>query len=122
ILTTMAELCPRAGRAEDAASHLRESLLIAVRAGGQMDVLNGLDWCGHLCATTGRPAEAVTLWSAHCALSRHLGFTDPATQISPRREPADQARQVLGDTQARAAEDRGTAMSTTTAAEFALTH
>ena len=28
----------------------------------------GLDCCGYLCAATGRPAEAVTVWAARAAL------------------------------------------------------
>jgi len=28
-----------------------------------------LDYCGYLCAATGRPAEAVTMWAAHAALT-----------------------------------------------------
>ena len=31
--------------------------------------LAGLDCCGHLCAATGRPAEAITAWAAASALS-----------------------------------------------------
>ena len=29
----------------------------------------GLDCCGHLCAATRRPAEAITAWAAAAALS-----------------------------------------------------
>ena len=62
----MALLDLRAGRAEDAAAHLREALQLALRTGTWFAVY--LDCCGHLCAATGRQAEAVTLWAAYAAL------------------------------------------------------
>ena len=60
----MATLDLQAGRIEDAAAHLREALQIAARTGGRVELLNGLDCCGYLCAATGRSAEAVTVWAA----------------------------------------------------------
>ena len=65
-----------AGRVEDAAAHLREALQIAMRTGGWPSCINGLDCCGYLCAATGRPAEAVTVWAAFAALARAGGFAD----------------------------------------------
>ena len=50
---------------------------IAAQTGGQIQVLNCLDRAGHLCAATGRHAEAVTVWAAYAALLRHGGFTEP---------------------------------------------
>jgi DNA-binding NarL/FixJ family response regulator len=50
---------------------------------------------------------------------RHEGFTDVA-YARRRREPLREAQQVLGPTRTRAAEERGAAMSLTTAAEYAL--
>ena len=66
LLARMALLDLRAGRAEDAAAHLREALQLALRTGFWFAVY--LDCCGHLCAATGRQAEAVTLWAAYAAL------------------------------------------------------
>ena len=64
----MAGLDLRAGRADDAAAQLREALQLALRTGAMH--WRYLDACGHLCAATGRPAEAVTIWAAQAARSR----------------------------------------------------
>jgi DNA-binding CsgD family transcriptional regulator len=76
-----------------------------------------LDYCGHLCAATGRPAEAVTAWAAQAALLPHLDWPGVARN---REEPLRAARLALGPEQARAAEERGAAMSAAAAAEYAL--
>jgi DNA-binding CsgD family transcriptional regulator len=119
-LMQMAILDVQAGRAGDAAAHLREGLQIALRAGARMDLVSGLDCCGHLCAASGRPADAVTVWAAVTALLRHDGLTDMSADARRRHEPLLEARQALGPARTRAAEDRGTAMSMATAAEYAL--
>ena len=107
------------GRLEDAAEHLRELLQLAPRT-GRLDVFNGLECCGHLCAATGRSAEAITMWAAYSALLRRHGLIDLARDIRRRDKPLRAARQALGEAQTRAAEDRGAAMSLATAAEYAL--
>jgi predicted ATPase/DNA-binding CsgD family transcriptional regulator len=120
MLTLMANLDQRAGRYEDAAKHLREAVQITVRTGGWFELGNILDFCAHLCAATGRYAEAVTLWATPNALSA----TEPSFEAAPwarrTREALRRARQVLGADQARAAEERGAAMSVATAAEYVL--
>jgi len=123
LLPRIVDLDLRAGRTGDAAAHLREGLDIAMRTGSWFDwfdLLWGLSQCGSLCAATGRATEAVTLWAACAALERHQGVTDPSWFKPRREELLRQARQALGPGRARAAEDRGTAMSITTAAEYAL--
>jgi predicted ATPase/DNA-binding CsgD family transcriptional regulator len=110
----------RTGRTGDAAAHLRESLQIATRAGLRPLLHTALDGCGHLCATTGRPAEAVTAWAAMSALAgpwppRHGGL-NPARRDALQR----QSRELLGPARTRAAEERGAAMSLATATEYAL--
>jgi predicted ATPase/DNA-binding CsgD family transcriptional regulator len=122
LLPYMADLDVRAGRTHDAARHLREALQVSLRTGDQWEVGNVLDTCGYLCATTGRHAEAVTLLAALEALSRseHVGFPETAPWVRRRREVLREARQVLGPDRARAAEDRGAAMSAATAAEYVL--
>jgi predicted ATPase/DNA-binding CsgD family transcriptional regulator len=110
----------QAGRTSDAAAHLHEAIEIGVRADTPADLLGAMDWCGHLCARTGRPAEAVTMWTAYGAVWRQAGMTDPDADVRRREEPLRQARQALGDARARAAEERGAAMSRDTAAEYAL--
>jgi len=76
-----------------------------------------LDVCGHLCAATGRPAEAVTAWAASIALNPHMDWPVVARR---REEPLRAARRALGPGRARAAEQRGAAMSRAAAAEYAL--
>jgi len=121
LLNRMAALHLRAGRAQDAAHYLRESLQIAGHTGDPADVFNGLDWCGYLCAATDRAAEAVTVWAARAALSRQHRNTRPPALARRRDEPLARARRALGEARAQAAEDRGAAMSLATAAEYALT-
>jgi predicted ATPase/DNA-binding CsgD family transcriptional regulator len=114
LLNQMALLDLRAGRTGDAAAHLREAIQLALRTGGWNPWY--VDYCGHLCAATGRPAEAVTMWAAHAALS-HVDWPGDARR---RGEPLRAARQALGPARARAAEQRGAAMSRAAATEYAL--
>jgi DNA-binding CsgD family transcriptional regulator len=109
-----------AGRVEDAAAHLREGLQIALRTGGWGDLLGCLDCCGYLCAATGRPAEAVTIWAAWAALFRQGGYADWPADVRRQEEPLRAAREALGPARACAAEERGAAMSLATVAEYAL--
>jgi len=119
-LTQMVRLDLRAGRIEDAREHLRQSLQVATRSGGRVAVFNALDWCGYLCAATGRHAEAITVWAARIALRPQTAFPEPPIVARRRQEPLRRAREALGEDRARAAEDRGTAMSLATATEYAL--
>jgi predicted ATPase/DNA-binding CsgD family transcriptional regulator len=120
LLTRMAFLDLQAGRLEDAAAHLQEASQIGVRTGNRAELFAGLESCGHLCASTGRPAEAITAWAAADAISRREGFQESPEEARRWEEPLRQARHALGDTRARAAEERGAAMSPETAAEYAL--
>jgi len=120
LLGHLADLDVQAGRPVDAAAHLREVLQIAVRTGAWLDVLDDLDYCGFLCAATGRHAEAITVWAAYAALLRARGHADPPGFAGRRRGPLREARRTLSAVRARRAEDRGAAMSLSTAAEYAL--
>jgi predicted ATPase/DNA-binding CsgD family transcriptional regulator len=121
LLPWMVILGLHAGRTQDAAAHLREGLQISLRTGGRYDLLNCLDGCGYLCAETGRPAEALTIWAAFAVLLGYGGGADHAPALVRRRaEPLRAARRALGPDRARAAEDRGAAMNLATAAEYAL--
>ena len=91
-----------------------------MRTGSWFELPNSLYQCGDLCAATGRAAEALTLWAACAAVDRHEGLTDPRWSETRREEQLREARQALGPDRARAAEERGAAMSLTTAAEYAL--
>jgi predicted ATPase/DNA-binding CsgD family transcriptional regulator/tetratricopeptide (TPR) repeat protein len=119
-LVDLADLDLRAGRLDDAAAHLRESIQVAARTGDRIDVFNALDWCGYLCAATGRHAEAVTVWAARTALWRHTMPPEPPMIAHRRHESLLAARQALGEDRAQAAEDRGAAMSQVTAGEYGL--
>jgi non-specific serine/threonine protein kinase len=120
LLPRIVELDLRAGRTGDAAAHLREGLRLAVRTGSWFELQLGLFQCGDLCAATGRVAEALTLWAAYAGVDRHGGPTDLPWLETRREEQLRQARQALGPERARAAEERGAAMSLATAAEYAL--
>jgi predicted ATPase/DNA-binding CsgD family transcriptional regulator/transcriptional regulator with XRE-family HTH domain len=120
LLPRMVDLDLRAGRVEDAAAHLREGLHVAVRTGNWFELLTGLSQCGDLCAATGRAAEALTLWAACVAVDQREGPTYPPWFVPRWEEQQREARQALGPDRARAAEDRGAAMSLATAAEYAL--
>ncbi len=120
LLPKMAVLDVRAGRVQDAAAHLGQGLQLALRAGGGVGLLDGLESCGYLCAAANRWAEAVTVWAAFAALLQDEGFRDVPADARRRQEPLREARQALAPAQARAAEERGAAMSLATAAEYAL--
>jgi DNA-binding CsgD family transcriptional regulator len=113
LLPAMVLLDVFAGRFEHAVAHLREGLQIAMRTGGWFELNHYLDGCGYLCAETGRPAEALTMWTASAAL---LGPAD----LRLRDLPVRAARRALGADRSRAAEDRGAAMSLAAAAEYAV--
>ena len=115
LLPRMMLLDLRAGHVQDAAAHLREAVQLAVRAGTR--VPGYLDYCGHLCAATGRYAEAVTAWAAYAAL---LPTRDWPGDARHRQDPLGAARQALGPARARAAEERGAAMNQVTATEYAV--
>jgi DNA-binding CsgD family transcriptional regulator len=110
----------RAGRIGDASAHLRELLQIAVQTGLQPVVLIGLDCCGHLCAATRRPAEAITMWAAASALGGPWPIPYRNRNPAEREKLQRDAREQLGPAGTRAAAARGAAMNLATAAEYAL--
>jgi DNA-binding CsgD family transcriptional regulator len=121
LLTVMADLDLRAGRAADAAERLREAVRLMLSSGEWFMMVAVLERCGQLCAATGRPADAVTAWAAMETLAQHGGLQNPDN--SDVRRPQDawhSAGRMLGPDRARAAEERGKAMSLATAAEYAL--
>jgi hypothetical protein len=80
-LMQMAILDLPTGCVEDAVANLREGFQIALRAGARMYLVNGLDCCGHLRAASGRPADAVTVWTVFTALLQRDGLMD--TRLAP---------------------------------------
>jgi DNA-binding CsgD family transcriptional regulator len=120
LLRIMAELDLQAGRTGDAAAHLREAAQLSLQTGAWLMTLNVLKDCGHLCAATGRFADAVTVWAAWGTFNQQ-GELAPSDADMRRHEDAQRhAREALGPDRARAAEQRGAAMSMATAAEYAL--
>jgi predicted ATPase/DNA-binding CsgD family transcriptional regulator len=119
-LRNRAVLDLRAGLVEGAAAHLHEQLAIAAQAGLLAGLLTGLDGCGYLCAATGRQAEAVTVWAAMSALANPFGLPLESRYPGNRDEILQNAAALLGPDKARGAQERGSAMSLTTATEYAL--
>jgi DNA-binding CsgD family transcriptional regulator len=120
LLPMAALLDVQTGRLEDVAARLRDGLQLAMRIGSRAELINNLDCCGHLCAATGRHAEAVTVWAALGTLLRHEGLKDWPADAYRRQDPLRQAEQALGPARAQAATERGAAMSLDTAADYAL--
>jgi DNA-binding CsgD family transcriptional regulator len=119
LLPIMADLDLRGSRADDAAAHLHEATGVALQTGLWMMMLNVMEGCGYLCAATGRFADAITVWAAQDRLAQQGGFASEDADVR-RGDALHEARQALGPDQVRAAEERGTAMSPATAAEYAL--
>jgi predicted ATPase/DNA-binding CsgD family transcriptional regulator len=121
LLPMMADLDMRAGRTSDAAARVHETTQIMLSSGEWFTIANILDRCGHLCAATGRPADAITAWAAGETLARQGGLWYPDDSDARRRQEAWHASgRLLGPDRTRAAEQRGQAMSPATAAEYAL--
>jgi hypothetical protein len=120
LLPVMVILDLEAGRIQDAAVHLRELFQLALRTGVTDTVCDSLDCCGHLCGATGRFAEALTAWAAMLALRRHDEVPNLPLRARRRDKPLRRVRRALGPARARAAEERGAAMSLPAAAEYAL--
>jgi hypothetical protein len=114
----MAELELQAGQVTEATAHLRESLGLAPQS-GNVHLIYCLDVSGYLCTQTGRWAEALSLWAARDACLHRTGQPDLPQDAARREEPIGRARRALGPQGARAAEDRGAAMTLATALDFA---
>ena len=109
----------RAGQIADAGAHLRESIALAEKSGDRLRLIDNLDDCAHICAATGRWAEAVTLCSAYIAHNAAIGVPDLPQEAKLRGELLRQAAHALGPDRTRAAQERGAAMTLDTAADFA---
>jgi len=120
LLASMADLDLRAGRVEAAAARLREEVQIDLRAGLWFDLFNAASICGQLCVATGRYAEAITVWAPLTSHARQEAGADTFAFERRRAASLAKARQVLGADQARAAHERGAAMSLAAIAEYAL--
>jgi predicted ATPase/class 3 adenylate cyclase/DNA-binding CsgD family transcriptional regulator len=121
-LHSMARLDVLAGRPAEASAHLREAIELFPRTGASLLLIHCLDVCGNLCAATRRWREAITVWAACGAVKRvtRMSLGEPAGGGEQREESLRKARQALGKAQARAAQERGAAMTAAAAAEYAL--
>ena len=120
-LVVLARLDVLAGRPAEAGAHLREALQLVPHSSASVLLLNCLELCGHLCTTARRWREAITVWAAFEATTQAAGMRpgDVADEAQ-RREALLRARKALGPALARAAEERGSAMTPAAAAEYAL--
>jgi len=88
-------------------------------------LINCLDLCVDLCAATQRWGEAITVWAAWAAVRRAAwihgdGQADALAGEEEFQKPLREAREALGPTLARAAEERGAAMTPAAAGEYVL--
>jgi predicted ATPase/DNA-binding CsgD family transcriptional regulator len=118
-LALLATLELQAGHTATAAQHIRDALEAAWRIDSRYRVFESIDLCGHLCAQVGRYAEAVTLWEAHATHWREFLLADLPLEQARRQALLRQAQQALGPGKARAAAERGAAMSLGTVVEYA---
>ena len=107
----MAELDRQTGHIDDTSAHLRESIGLAAQTGDRLRLTDCLNTCGHLCAATGRWAEASTIWAAYITQSAAIGVPDLPQDAHRRQEPLRKAAQALGPAQVQAAEERGAEMT-----------
>jgi len=121
-LASLALLDVRAGRLDAARAHLREAFELHSQTTASLLLLNCLDTCGELCATSRRWEETITLWAACDALGQaaRTHWWELSATVARRKKPLQTARQALGPGQAHAADARGAAMTAATAAEYAL--
>ncbi|HEX7267664.1 MAG TPA: LuxR C-terminal-related transcriptional regulator, partial [Streptosporangiaceae bacterium] len=124
-LLTMAQLDFFAGRLAEARAHVREVIELFTQTGASLLLINCLELCVDLCAATRRWREAITVWAAFAAVRRatwkqgESQVDDPAGE-EELPEPLQKAREVLGPTLAREAEERGAAMTPAAATEYVL--
>jgi len=114
-----------AGRLPEARAHVREVIELYGQTGASLLLINCLELCVGLCAAARRWREAITVWAAFAAVRRATWVQGESQADDPPgedefREPLDKAREALGPTLARAAEERGAAMTPAAAAGYVL--
>jgi predicted ATPase/DNA-binding CsgD family transcriptional regulator len=109
----------QAGDFDHAGPPIRESLRLSMRSGDRLRLLDCLDDCARLCAATGRPAEALTLWAARRSLGEAALMPELTQAAHLRDTRLREVRALLGPKAAEAAEQRGDRMSLGAAAELA---
>ena len=119
LLVLHARLGRLAGDPAGAGAHLAEAARLAARIGDRVELGNCVDEAGYQCAAAGRWAEAITLWAAYAASLRQDGLAEVPHEADRRKEPMRRALAALEPAKARAAEQRGAAMTLNTIAELA---
>jgi DNA-binding CsgD family transcriptional regulator len=117
-LVYLGDLELREGNLAGAVRCLRRATELTIEVGWYERLSRCMDLWAHVLVAQGRPAEAVTIWTAR----QEAGwpFIDQPLHEKRRREPLDQAVAALRPARAEAARERGAAMTPVTAAEFAL--
>jgi DNA-binding CsgD family transcriptional regulator/tetratricopeptide (TPR) repeat protein len=120
-LVVMARLDLLTGRPTEARAHLRQALELFPQTSATVFLLNCLMACGYLCAAARRWPEAITVWAAYEATMQAAKLNPGEADEAQRREDLlREPRKALGPALARAAEERGAAMTPAAAADFAL--
>jgi non-specific serine/threonine protein kinase len=120
LLEIMADLERRAGNPATAGVHLREALGVASMIGLSLGQASLIEQGGYLCATTGRWADAVTLWAALAADWKRRGRPAGPLNEDQRARSMLRIERALGPGELRAAEERGAAMPFSAAVELAI--
>ena len=118
LLPHMAVLDLHAGRTEDAAAHLAKGSRSRLRTGGPGTCSTAWTAAGTCAPRPGASPRPSPSGPHRTALHQQRRTECPPTRAAD--EPLREARQALGPARARAAEERGAAMSLATAAEYAL--
>jgi DNA-binding CsgD family transcriptional regulator len=119
-VSNLAELEMLAGRLPEAWAQLTRASRLALLTGSDLRLRNCL-WVGReLCAVTGRWAEVATFETAKATHSRRHDVTVRPAEVQRSQALLRQAADVLGTEMARAAEQRGAAMTLETAVELLL--
>jgi DNA-binding CsgD family transcriptional regulator len=108
----------QAGAMADVRAHVREATDAAFRIGDHSILHYFIDECAEVCAATGYPAEAVTLWAALEAEQQRAGIA--VASDADDRELKRKATEALPAQEARAAAARGARMTLNAAVEFML--
>src|SRR5581483_490559 len=118
-LFLLADLELRAGRLAEATEQLRPAVRMALELRHRIQLIVCLPIGAELCALAGRWADAVTLYAAHMAAGESGGQVNGSAYTAARRdELTRRAAAELAVSERCSAQQRGTAMTLDTAAEF----